>query len=130
MSFNCDCQEFIILSEYKRDFQKYRHEILEELLKLRENCEALKNFFLPNDKIKKYSYKMLGIFDKTEGRHESVLIRAMMENKLKFVTSPIHKFLLNPNARKDYVNNINDYWILEEIFENRQKKYYKNYDKF
>ena len=130
MSINCKCQKYNLSSVYKGDFQKFRREILDELLEIRECCEALKNVFLPENKLEEYFYKMLGIFERSEGYHESVVQRALMENSLSLITSPIHKFLLNDKAREDYRNNINDYWFLKESFEDRQKEYYENYGKF
>lgn len=117
-------------TQYSNDFQLYRREILEELLNIREQCEVLMNVFLPEYGVEEYYYKMLGIFDQTEGYHESVVHKALMKDKLRYVTAPIHKFILNADAREDYTNNINDYWIFEESFVERKRRYYNNYGKF
>ena len=50
MSINCKCQRYNLSSKFKSDFQKYRQEILEELLEIRKYCYALKNVFIPNKK--------------------------------------------------------------------------------
>ena len=117
-------------SNYKDNFQKYRQDILEELITIRHNCEALRKVFLPDNKWKEYTYQSLGIFDQSEGYHESLVFKALMDGKLNLVTSPIHKFLLNENARDDYRNNINDYWFVNKSFGERKKIYYRNYGKF
>ncbi len=130
MNIDCKCQTYNRKTEYKKNFQLYRREILEELLTLREQCEALQKVFLPEKSIKEYYYKMLGIFNRPEGDHESVPQRALMEDILGLATAPIHKYLLNARAREDYINSINDYWIFEDSFVDRQKNYYNKYGKF
>jgi len=130
MKIDCECQTYKLKSIYKGDFQKYRQEILGELMKIRDNCEALREVLLANSNWKEYSYKVLGIFGKKEGYHESVLLKALRENILNLVTSPIHKYLLNKKASDAYKNNINDSWILKESFEKRQEVFSENYGKF
>lgn len=130
MRINCECQKYKMSSVYKDDFQKYRQNILSELIQLRVKCKALKNVFLISDKWKEFTYKALGVLGKEEGYHESVLLWSLRKDKLKYLTSPIHKFLLNENARDAYTNNINESWFLKESFEERQKEYYENYGKF
>lgn len=137
MDYNieCKCQSYKLPEKF-RDFEMLRNnldlrrEFIIEIGMLRDNCRAL-NEVLLREKLEEIINNTINFsINEKEGNHMSVSILSIYRNRLPYVTSPIHSFLLNDLATTSYKNAISDKWIKYETVFKRQKVYNQNFGKF